>query len=81
MEQTVPDAMHTVKDVIESLFSLITGKKNNQKVQKAEEKLGRFHESIPYMLSKTELKIADNRFNEMLAPIHADFIPTPMFQK
>lgn len=42
MTQCVPDAMHTVKDVLEKLFGLLTGKENTQKVQQCEKNLGRF---------------------------------------
>ena len=37
IQQCVPDAMHTVKDVIECLFHLVIGKDSNNNVQQAEE--------------------------------------------
>ena len=40
--QTVPDAMHTVKVVVEYLFILIIGKEDSEKVRHAEIELGRF---------------------------------------
>ena len=40
--QTVPDAMHTVKVVVEHLFMLIIGKKDSEKVRHAKIELGRF---------------------------------------
>ena len=40
--QTVPDAMHMVKVVVEHLFMLIIGKKDSVKVRQAEIELGRF---------------------------------------
>ena len=42
LQQTVPDAMHTIKDVVENLFGLISGRRDNEKVREAERKLGRF---------------------------------------
>lgn len=42
MLQTVPDAMHTVKVVIEHLFYLIVGKEDSMKVRQAEVELQRF---------------------------------------
>ena len=40
--QTVPDAMHTVKVVVEHLFMLILGKEESVKVRQAEMELHRF---------------------------------------
>ena len=42
LTQTLPDPMHTVKDVIEHIFNLITGKEDNQKVRQAEAAIDRF---------------------------------------
>ena len=33
LTQTVPDAMHTVKEVLEHLFRIIVGKDDNEKVE------------------------------------------------
>ena len=46
--QTVPDAMHTVKDAIEHLFYLIVGKEDSVKVRQAEVELQRFGVSPHY---------------------------------
>ena len=40
--QCAPDAMHTVKDVLERVFGLMTGKESIAKVQESEHALGRF---------------------------------------
>ena len=40
--QVFPDAMHTVKDTIEHLFNLITGKEDSPMVRKVEVELNRF---------------------------------------
>ena len=43
ISQTVPDAMHTVKVVMEHLLYLIIGKEDSQKVREAEIELQRFN--------------------------------------
>ena len=40
--QVYPDAMHTIKDAIEHIFNLITGKEDSAKVRKVETDLNRF---------------------------------------
>ena len=49
IKQVFPDAMHTIKVVIEHIFNLITGKEDSKKVRKAEIQLGRLclQESTP----------------------------------
>ena len=39
--QSIPDAMHTVKDVVERVFHLIIGKEDSRKVNAVEEEVGR----------------------------------------
>lgn len=34
LNQTVPDAVHTIKDVVEVIFNLITGRDDSEKVWK-----------------------------------------------
>lgn len=41
LEQAVPDAMHTIKDVVQNIFDLLIGQTNIDKVCKAEFDLGR----------------------------------------
>ena len=47
IDQTVPDAMHTVKDVTEHLLKLITGGEDSQKVCASELALSRSFEVVP----------------------------------
>ena len=94
--QTVPDAMHTVKDVIEHLFYLIIGKEDSIKVRRAEEELQRFsfsgtpiapthgekvHESAPFCITKQQIKLADQRACGIICPQHIDFVPRAFFSK
>ena len=41
--QTVPDCMHTVKDAVERIINLITGREASQKVRMCEIAIGRFN--------------------------------------
>lgn len=82
--QVMPDAMHTVKDVVENLFGLIVGKRDSEKVREAERKLGRLPLSsgtLPYRLTKKQLELTDTRIRCLRVPIHIDFWPKPMFVK
>ena len=89
--QCYPDAMHTIKDVIERTFFLLIGKANTQKIELAEASIGRFgfkkssrkrkrEESAqhPYVLSKADLKLADLRSKTITAP-NCDFHPGSVF--
>ncbi len=91
MQQCVPDAMHTVKDVIERLFHLIIGKDSNSKVQQAEKNAKRMHlvceddasarKKIPcYQLSPDDIKIANRRINSVILPSQ-DFTPSNTFSR
>lgn len=91
--QCVPDAMHTVKDVLEKLFGLLTGREDTPKVQQCEKTLGRFsttrkrlhsttpRTTAPYRLTKEELLLADERALSIVTPAYIDFKPTAMFVK
>lgn len=95
VNQTVPDAMHTVKDVLERLFGLLVGRHNTEKVRKAEIQLGRLDlplqdpltrkktktSTVPYCLSKQQLQLADDRLRCISVPTHVDFHPRPIFVK
>ncbi len=84
LEQTVPDAMHTVKDVVENLFGLIMGRRDSSKVHEAERKLGRLNlidTPLPYRLSKEQLHLADKRLLSARFPAHLDYKPKQMFTK
>ncbi len=96
MQQCVPDAMHTVKDVIERLFHLIIGKNSSSKVQQAEKNAKRVHlvceddpsvasqksrKKIPcYQLSPDDIKIANTRINSVILPLQ-DFTPSNTFSR
>ncbi len=42
IQQTTPDAMHTIKDVVEHILKLLVGKKNSTKMITTEIQLSRF---------------------------------------
>ncbi len=72
----MPDA---IKDVIENLFKLITGKKDKRKIDLSEETLGR---SISdFSLTKVQLRVADERMSAICTPIHVDFRIRSLFIK
>lgn len=98
LTQCLPDAMHTVKDVLEKLFGLITGRENTAKVQLCEKNFGRFLPAsqsrkrsrsgstscdrvAPYVLTKEEMHLADQRVMSIVTPTHIDFKPSAMFVK
>ena len=94
--QTFPDAMHTVKDVIERIFFLLIGKARMDKIRLSETALDRFNFNVqsrkrkrgektpkekiehPYVLSSSELRLADVRSKEILMT-SSDFIPGSIF--
>ena len=90
--QTVPDCMHTVKDVIEKVFHLLTGKEDTVKVRKAEIACNRFNLASPahsaskkqdstcYRLSKNDVKVADERLSRVILP-SLDFTPSKLFSR
>ena len=94
VEQTVPDAMHTIKDVVEKLFNVVTGRgrADTSKVKGAEAALGRFgmgsaDQSIsklsgaPFQLSHDQMKEAELRTVSNLVPRYLDFKPAQLFPK
>ena len=94
MKQTVPDAMHTIKDAIEHFVYLIVGKDDSTKVVAAEAELKRFgfstgdsipvnlgSASIPYRINKEQKKVADMCDASIICPEHVDFKPRPFFTK
>ena len=86
IEQTVPDAMHTIKDVIEHLFYLIVGRDNFNRVMVSEAELQRFGssnstEDIPYRINKEQKKLANLRACSILCPEHVDFVSHAFFTK
>lgn len=94
VEQTVSDAMHTIKDVVEKLFNVVTGRgrADTSKVKGAEAALGRFgmgsaDQSIsklsgaPFQLSRDQMKEAELRTQSILVPVYLDFKPAQLFPK
>jgi len=92
IQQTVPDAMHTIKDVIVNLYDLITGKVDIISCRQCEMDLGRFgitriekidhkNPGVPYRLSSFEIKQADMRTESITTPHHIDFAPHRIFSK
>ena len=94
VQQTIPDAMHTIKDAIVNLYDLITGKDDTIKCRRCEMKLGRFgitkhlvnkisrkDPGVPYSLSSADIKLADSRAESILTPLHVDHVPGAIFTK
>ena len=66
IEQMVPDATHTIKDVIENFFYVIVGRDNFNKVMVSEAELqwvgsSNSTEDIPYRINKEQKKLANLR--------------------
>ena len=103
-DQIAPDAMHTIKDSIEKIMSLITGSymfnyiiirsshignyfigKYDDKASKAEMLLGRFglqmgsDNQLPWVLTKKELQLAQERLKHLIIPAYLDFNPQYLF--
>ena len=87
--QSVPDAMHTIKDVIGHVFNLITGREDSHNVHDAESEINRF--GVPsskkqkwdpltlcYRLSADDIKLANSRLAIVNQPSQ-DFTPLNLF--
>lgn len=95
MQQAIPDAMHTIKDAIVNLYDLITGKDDTIKCRKYEMNLGgcfgitasmldkvsHKDPGVPYSLSSEDIKLADNRAQSILTPVHIGYVPGAIFTK
>ena len=97
IKQTVPDVMHTIKVVIEHVFKLLIGKEDSANVRKAEKELGRNFAcatipggqkkkrgqltDVTFRLSSEQLKVANERCQSIVTPLHVDFIPGAIFSK
>lgn len=91
--RTVPDAMHTVKVVVEHIVHLIAGKEDSVKVRQAEIELQRFDlapmdpliskkkslPKAPFCLDKAQIKLANCRACNVICPQHIDFVPQAFF--
>lgn len=60
LKQAIPDAMHTIKDVVERLVYFLTGKEDSQNVRKAEIEFGRF-DLLPQPVPSTASSAANTR--------------------
>ena len=87
MKQTVPDAMHTIKDAIEHFFYLIVRKNDLTKVIAELKRLcgttiaAQSSHDVPYCISKEQIKIANTRASSIICPDYVDFKPTAFFSK
>ena len=94
--QSIPDAMHTVKDALLNLHELMTGKDDTISCRKCElthgqrfgitaasltQKIDRKQPGVPYSLSKAEMEVADNRARTIITPTHVGFVPGNIFSK
>lgn len=95
-KQTIPDAMHTIKDAVVNLFELITGKDDTLKcrhcelnhggrfginIAKATGKINRKEPGVPYSLSTDDIKLADIRAESIITPLHVGYIPGKFFTR
>ena len=84
--QSVPDAMHTIKDVIGHVFNLITGREDSHKVHDAESEINRFASkkkkwdpsTLCYRLLADDIKLANSRLAIVNLPSQ-DFTPLNLF--
>ena len=96
IEQTAPDAMHTIRDAIVNIFELITGRDDTKKCRTAEASLGRYYGMttndisakisrkspiVSYSLSGAEIQLGDKRSETIITPSHVDFVPKLLFSK
>lgn len=89
-----PDAMHTIKDVIEHIFNLITGKEDSLKVRKVAMEIQRFVLGsrkraasskvgllcAPFHLTPEDIATANSRVCSVSIP-SLDFTPGPIFTR
>ena len=96
MIQSIPDAMHTVKDAVVNLHELMIGKDDTMNCRKCEvthgerfgttaaslkKQIDRKKPDVPYSLSTAEIKIADSRASSIITPLHVDFVPGNIFSR
>lgn len=94
--QAIPDAMHTVKDVIVNLFDLIIGRDDTIKCRECElkhgkrfgitsakvkHKINRNEPGVPYSLSSDDIKLGDSRAESIITPLHVGYVPGRFFTK
>ena len=96
VDQTVPDAMHTIRDSVVNIFELITGRDDTIKCRKCEvtfrryfgmkhadvtAKISRKNPIVSYSLSVTDIELANKRYETIITPPHIDFVPKLLFSK
>lgn len=90
LHQTVPDAMHTIKDVVEKIFSIVIKKDGDLKLRAAEAAVCRFSldanstsacQPLPFQLLSEELKLAKERIEHIEVPAYLDFNPKHQFSR
>ena len=94
--QTIPDAMHTIKDAVVNLYDIIVGKDDTVNCRLCElnhgerfgitshemvQEINRKEPCVPYSLSAEEIKRADDRAKSIVTPQHIDFVPGIIFTK
>ena len=95
-QQTMPDAMHTIKDAIANIYDLIIGKDDTIKCRRCElnygrsfgivastleVKINRKQPGVSYTLSSGDIKLADSRAETIITPLHIDYICGQIFSK
>ena len=54
--QVFPDPIHTIRNAVQSIIRLITGRDDNIKVRKAEQEMGRFGDACVFEIPSVEQK-------------------------
>jgi len=87
VQQTAPDAMHTVKDAVCNIYDLIAGKDNTVKCKwklrgsfglstaTLKKKICHKNPIVSYSLSTSDLRLANNRALEIKTSLLVDFTP------
>ena len=88
---TPVEPMHLIKNIAEHIVRLLSGAEDSRKVRKEEQKRKRFKDSwvtdsnskilppAPFILSKTELELANDRAKKIRVPISFDWRPRDIF--
>lgn len=95
LTQCHPDGMHTIKDVVEHIYSLIVGREDTAKVRNSEIAIKRFGlkrtrdgtpikkgilPPAPFRLSAEDIKVANRRAVSVCLP-SSDFTPGSIFTR
>ena len=86
MLQVFPDAMHTLKDVVEKIIKLVTADETAiKKVVKTEVILKRLsgdHAAVgklPFCVSHEQVQLADERAQSIIIPANLNYMPITPF--